>query len=100
MAARGELSVTPVPGSIIRSELVPGGGLDDADIVVDPVGNTFDLLRLLRSHGLPDSPRGFLATGGKVHTGSAGVVIVGADIGLADVDCDGIDENRFGMKDT
>src|SRR5687768_15020625 len=52
MAARGELSTTSVSGSITLADLLPGGGLEEPEIVLIPGGNTFELLGILRSHGL------------------------------------------------
>ncbi|KAL2202921.1 class I glutamine amidotransferase-like protein [Sarocladium strictum] len=97
LAARSELSSF---GSITMADMVPGGGLDAADILVVPGGNTFELLAILRSQGLLDNLRDFIERGGKYYGGSAGAVLVGADIGLIDVERGAFDENTVGLQDT
>lgn len=97
LAARNELSST---GSITMADMIPGGGLDAADILVIPGGNTFELLAILRSQGLFDELRDFIERGGKYYGGSAGAVLAGADIGLVDVERGAFDENTVGLQDT
>lgn len=100
MAARGDLSSTSLFGSTSLVDAIPGGGLEAADIVVVPGGNTFELLGILRSQGLLDELKRFAEKGGKVYGGSAGALLVGADIGLADVERGGLDKNTIGLQDT
>ncbi|KAH8170481.1 peptidase family s51 domain-containing protein [Sarocladium implicatum] len=100
MAKRGGLSSTSLFGSISLVDTVPGGGLEAADIVVIPGGNTFELLGILRSHGLLDELRSFIERGGKAYGGSAGSILMGADIGLADVERGGMDPNPIALQDT
>jgi dipeptidase E len=82
-----------------RQALAPRGQfafvdtLDDADVLVIPGGNTFDLLHAVRDRlaGLP----AFLARGGHVYGGSAGAILLGADIAIAGL----LDPNDIGLTD-
>ena len=72
------------------------GGLAGVDVVALPGGNTFDLLHEVRRLGLWDLLREFLDDGGAVYGGSAGAVLLGADVSIAA----GLDPNRAGVTDT
>lgn len=100
MAKRDGFSTTSLFGSISLVDTVPGGGLEAADIVVIPGGNTFELLGILRSQGLLEDLKSFIQRGGKVYGGSAGAILMGADIGLADVEPGGMDPNTVALQDT
>lgn len=83
-------------------------GLDGADgsertedlhlsqVVAIPGGNTFDLLHHLRQHDLLQALNEFLDGGGRVYGGSAGAVLLGADITIAE----GEDPDDVGVTDT
>jgi dipeptidase E len=59
-------------------------------------GNTFRLLSIVRSHGLFEPLRSFVANGGVLYGGSAGAALLGADItSVAHLDTD-----PYGMDDT
>jgi dipeptidase E len=58
-------------------------------------GNTFQLLNEVRLAGLADAV-GYLAANGVVYGGSAGAILLGADIGTASV----FDRNDVGLTDT
>ncbi len=70
--------------------------LDRVDVVAIPGGNTFGLLHTLRQAGLLAALRDHLGRGGAVYGGSAGAVLIGADIGIALV----ADPNEVGLVDT
>ncbi|KAK3181625.1 hypothetical protein K4F52_007003 [Lecanicillium sp. MT-2017a] len=78
----------------------PDFGIADADIVVIPGGNTFRLLQQMQRHNMLSALRELLARGGKVYGGSAGALILGADIAIADASVGGQDENLVAIKDT
>ncbi|KAK2592500.1 hypothetical protein QQS21_009811 [Conoideocrella luteorostrata] len=77
----------------------PGFGLDEADIIVIPGGNTFALLNYLQERGLVEQLRDFAQSGGTVYGGSAGAIILGADIEICDAGKGGMDNNEVGLKD-
>jgi dipeptidase E len=78
----------------------PTFGLDKADILFIPGGNTFHLLAFMRENNLLTRVREFVSRGGRVFGGSAGAIVLGADIGICDVANGGLDENDIGMLDT
>lgn len=78
----------------------PAFGLDAADIVVIPGGNTFDLLARLREHQLIGPLKNFASNGGKIYGGSAGAILMGLDIDIADATKGGLDDNTVGLRDT
>ncbi|MCY1137357.1 Type 1 glutamine amidotransferase-like domain-containing protein [Actinoplanes sp. Pm04-4] len=90
----------PATLSWFRQALAPRGeftfadALADADVLVIPGGNTFDLLHAVRGR-LGELPA-FLARGGHVYGGSAGAILLGADIAIAGV----LDPNDVGLTDT
>ena len=59
--------------------------LDRVDVVAIPGGNTFDLLHTLLIADLLPLLTAFLDRGGRAYGGSAGAVLMGADIGIASV---------------
>jgi dipeptidase E len=63
----------------------------EAEVLVIPGGNTFALLAYLRRHDL--WPVDF---GGRIYGGSAGAIVLGADIAIAG----GMDSNDAGLADT
>lgn len=67
-----------------------------SDVLAIPGGNTFDLLQHLQQHQLLQVLHGFLAAGGSVYGGSAGAVLLGADIAIAAA----ADPNDAGLTDT
>ena len=69
--------------------------LAQADLLFVGGGNTFRLLDQVRSAGLVESAREFVAAGGDYYGGSAGAVLACDDIGVAD----GHDLNEPGLKD-
>jgi dipeptidase E len=71
-------------------------GLNTADVVVIPGGNTFLLLHHMQQHALLHPLRSFVAKGGKVYGGSAGAVLLGAGIAIIDA----MDTNDVGLRDT
>ena len=78
----------------------PTFGLGKADILFIPGGNTFHLLAFMRENNLLTRVRGFVSRGGRVFGGSAGAIVLGADIGICDVTNGGLDENDIRMLDT
>lgn len=79
----------------------PTYGLADADILVIPGGNTFDLLAHVRSHGMGQLLREFLGRGGKLYGGSAGAVLLGKDIDIVNSALGpGTDPNDAKVEDT
>ena len=93
----GSSAFTILPSS---STTPPHFGLDTADILFIPGGNTFHLLQFMREHDLLTAVRAFIARGGKVFGGSAGALVLGADIGICDVKNGGLDVNDIEMEDT
>lgn len=69
--------------------------LHGVDVVAVPGGNTFLLLRELRSLGLLEVLQDFLQDGGRFYGGSAGAVLAGKDIGIASA----ADSNDVGLED-
>lgn len=59
-------------------------------------GNTYWLLHQVRSSGLADSIRHFAEQGGAVYGGSAGAILLGANIAT----CAHMDRNEAGITDT
>lgn len=59
------------------------GRLDLSQVLVLPGGNTFHLLRYLQRYDLFDVITDFLAAGGRVYGGSAGAIVLGADVAIA-----------------
>jgi dipeptidase E len=70
--------------------------LETFDVVFVGGGNTFDLLDHLDRHGLMKPLREFVASGGRLYGGSAGAVLLGADIAIAET----ADPNDAGITDT
>jgi len=70
--------------------------LDGVDVIAIPGGNTFDLAHVLRADGLFTLLSSFLERGGGVYGGSAGAVLMGADIGIASI----ADSNDVGLRET
>ncbi|WP_250029223.1 Type 1 glutamine amidotransferase-like domain-containing protein [Paractinoplanes maris] len=66
----------------------------DAEVVVIPGGNTFDLLHAVRDR-LTDL-QAFVRRGGHVYGGSAGAIVLGADIAIAGL----LDPDNIGLTDT
>jgi dipeptidase E len=65
------------------------------DVIAIPGGNTFELLHTVRSSGLLTLLRRHLRAGGRLYGGSAGAVLAGADIGIAQI----ADRNDAGVTD-
>ena len=82
------------------SKAAPQFGLDTADVLFIPGGNTFHLLDFMQKHDLLNAVHRFLAQGGHIFGGSAGAVILGVDIEICDVKNGGLDENDIGLEDT
>lgn len=59
-------------------------------------GNTFTLLHLLRASGFDSALRRFALEGGAIYGGSAGAILLGADI----ASCERDDPNTVGLRDT
>ncbi|HEY8718778.1 Type 1 glutamine amidotransferase-like domain-containing protein [Pengzhenrongella sp.] len=79
--------------------LLPGRGapdLESFDVVFVGGGNTFDLLDHLQRHDLLSPLRDYVATGGRLYGGSAGAVLLGADIAIAE----SADPNDAGVTNT
>ncbi|OAA55715.1 Peptidase S51 [Cordyceps fumosorosea ARSEF 2679] len=74
----------------------PDFGLGNADVVAIPGGNTFRLLHHLREHDLLRALRVFLDQGGRIYGGSAGALVLGASIAIADSSVGGQDDNIVG----
>jgi dipeptidase E len=70
--------------------------IHDANVLVISGGNTFDLLAYLRQHDWLSDVREFVAGGGRVYGGSAGAILLGADVAIAAV----MDSNDAGIDDT
>jgi dipeptidase E len=86
LAARGDFTIdTWIDG--------PRPGLERADVLVVPGGNTFDLLGHLREYDLLTAARKFR---GHLYGGSAGAILIGADIAIAA----GLDADDTGLDDT
>ncbi|MBM2617966.1 Type 1 glutamine amidotransferase-like domain-containing protein [Actinoplanes sp. LDG1-06] len=80
-----------------RGEFViasPASELADVDVLVIPGGNTYELVAAVRDR-LP-ALRAFLARGGHIYGGSAGAILLGADIDIAGI----LDPNDIGLTDT
>ncbi len=58
--------------------------LQRSHVVAIPGGNTFDLLQHLQQHDLLSALAAFLDDGGQVYGGSAGAILLGADIAIAE----------------
>ncbi|WP_328295253.1 Type 1 glutamine amidotransferase-like domain-containing protein [Kineococcus sp. NBC_00420] len=95
LAARGEFTVQAW-GVGQDGEDGGDGDLTGVDVVALPGGNTFDLVQEIRQRGLWQPLRTFLDGGGLVYGGSAGAVLLGADIAIAE----GLDPNHAGVTDT
>ncbi len=70
--------------------------LDDFSGVYFGGGNTFRLLHLLRQTGFDVALRRYALAGGAVYGGSAGAILLGADIGS----CERDDPNTVGLSGT
>jgi dipeptidase E len=70
--------------------------LQCSQAVAIPGGNTFDLLHHLQQHDLLSALNAFLNDGGQVYGGSAGAILLGADIAIAETE----DPNDAGVSDT
>jgi dipeptidase E len=89
---RGDFHVETPPETVEGLKSV----LHDADVLAIPGGNTFELLTYLRRHDLLTAMSSFLARGGRLYGGSAGAIVLGADISIAEL----MDDNAVGIKDT
>ncbi|KAI1860991.1 uncharacterized protein JN550_011146 [Neoarthrinium moseri] len=78
----------------------PRFGLEQADVLVIPGGNTLSLLQWVQQNGFFTAVASFLKGGGKVYGGSAGAILLGADIAICDVKNGGLDENEYTLEDT
>lgn len=70
--------------------------LTGADLLFVGGGNTFALLDELLRHDFLPAVRAYLAAGGALYGGSAGAILTGADISIAD----GVDANDVGLTRT
>ncbi|WP_432489160.1 Type 1 glutamine amidotransferase-like domain-containing protein [Kineococcus sp. SYSU DK018] len=70
--------------------------LHRSQVVAIPGGNTFDLLHHLQQSDLLSALDAFLDGGGRVYGGSAGAILLGADIAIAEAE----DSNDAGVSDT
>lgn len=70
--------------------------LNDFGMIFIGGGNTFKLLRDLKSSGAFEKIKLYLSSGGVVFGGSAGAIIFGRDLEACRLD----DENNAGLKDT
>ncbi|MCO8277444.1 Type 1 glutamine amidotransferase-like domain-containing protein [Actinoplanes sp. TRM 88003] len=81
-----------------RQALAPRGDFEfvetGADVLVIPGGNTFDLLSAVRDR--LGGVSALLERGGHVYGGSAGAILLGADISIAGL----LDPNDIGLTDT
>ncbi|KAH8666536.1 hypothetical protein BX600DRAFT_549600 [Xylariales sp. PMI_506] len=76
-----------------------GEGL--TDVLVIPGGNTFHLLAWIDARpALRPALRAFLDRGGAIYGGSAGAIVQGSDISIADVRVGGLDVNDIELADT
>lgn len=85
---------------IIQGDAPENSSLQNADVVAIPGGNAFVLMAHLRTQGLDKILRAFLARGGRVYGGSAGAVVLGADVAVVDSAKGGTDENFVELRDT
>ncbi len=69
--------------TMLTHENVSDINLDDYDAVFVGGGNTFRLLDFVKRHGLDKKLRDFMFRGNPVYGGSAGAIIMGADINIA-----------------
>lgn len=72
------------------------GRLHRSDVLAIPGGNTFELLHHLQQHDLLTAIGTFLDGGGRVYGGSAGAILLGADIAIAEVE----DPNDADVRNT
>jgi dipeptidase E len=86
LTPRGDFTIE-VSGSLASGGRAP-------DVLVIPGGNTFDLLAA-RREALSELPA-FLARGGRVYGGSAGAILLGADIAIAGI----LDPDDAALTDT
>lgn len=86
--------------AVVRGDTPPDFGLAKADVLAIPGGNTFDLLDYMRRNDLLAALKDFVGRGGKVYGGSAGAIVLGADIAIADVKTGGLDSNDIDLADT
>ncbi|HEY6740555.1 MAG TPA: Type 1 glutamine amidotransferase-like domain-containing protein [Actinopolymorphaceae bacterium] len=70
--------------------------LQDVDVLFVSGGNTFALLDHLQRHAFLPAMRSYVGGGGVMYGGSAGAIITGADISLAEI----ADANEVGVTDT
>ena len=70
--------------------------LESYDVVFVGGGNTFDLVDHLRRHNFMSPLREYVSTGGRLYGGSAGAVLLGADIAIAE----SADPNDAGVTNT
>jgi dipeptidase E len=68
--------------------------LAEFDMLFVGGGNTFNLLEHVMTNGFMDPVRRFLAAGGSYYGGSAGAVLAGDSIGIAE----GYDQNETGLQ--
>ncbi|MGK5680333.1 Type 1 glutamine amidotransferase-like domain-containing protein [Actinoplanes sp. URMC 104] len=92
LARRGNFAID-LPGDATGG---PGELLETADVLVIPGGNTFDLLAALWKRDLVGALTDFAVRGGNVYGGSAGAILLGADIAIAGV----LDRNDTGSSET
>jgi len=78
----------------------PAFGLDEADVLVIPGGNAFELLDHMRTRGLMQALKQAHARGSvRVYGGSAGALVQGRDVSIIDAAIGGLDDNTIGMED-
>ncbi len=69
--------------TMLTHDNVSNINLGDYDAVFIGGGNTFRLLDFIKTHGLDEKLRKFMHGGRPVYGGSAGAIIMGADINIA-----------------
>lgn len=78
----------------------PALGLETADVLAISGGNTFHLLAWVQKNKLQPAVEDFIDRGGKIYGGSAGAILLGADIAICDIKTGGMDENDIDLPDT
>ena len=71
------------------------GELGDFDLLLVGGGNTFSLLHEVREHSFADAPAAFVTRGGDYYGGSAGAILAGDSIAIAEW----YDENEVAITD-
>lgn len=92
-----ELKCVDVPEIIMELDMkkVAESNLDDYSAIFIGGGNTFKLLKVLKETGAFDNIAGYLRRDGTVFGGSAGAIILGKSIEVAEY----LDENEVGLTD-